>query len=330
MANGICIEKSTNFLGTKICETCQSGNTKRCDNGCTAIVQNCPNGRYNDFLNLSNLNFFSLNGLIPKPYIIKLNYKIKKGKLIIEKNDTQQYNSINRNENLYTIITAGTFYSVNIPFSCALYKKNINTFFSTMNSFTTMATSYMINNNLETYPNKKLNELWKIKLGFNTNDFNFYNTDYYYNYYITKNGYAYDCVRIIAQKIFIWHLINNLSKSYKITIDFEFFQTFYTCIFENLNGVQPISVENINIYFDKYNSQYMPLSYNSIIQKWIDLINKTDDAINILIYKQASYALNLKELETLDLEKLYSIFDYQTVKFRFLDCLSFNYDKTFD
>ena len=48
------------------------------------------------------------------------------------------------------------------------------------------------------------------------------------------------------------NLIFNLAKIYDINVDFAFYETFYTCIFENLDGTKPILAEQVNVYFNKY------------------------------------------------------------------------------
>ena len=275
-----------------------------------------------DFLNDSKLEFVSLNGLQPIPYPIKFNYKVYKGSLEVPCSEQVQFEQIYNNGQLYTIISEGTFYSCDVPLSLITYRKNL-TQFKDNNAFASLATTYFINSNTENF--KTLNKLWKNKIGFNTNDYNFYALDYYYDYYVSSNSYALDCIRICAIKVFLWNLIFNLAKIYDINVDFAFYETFYTCIFENLDGTKPILAEQVNVYFNKYQENFMPSEpYNSIIEKWSTAINFQRDVVNILIFKQASYALNLEQLEALDYIALFKYFDYQTVKFRFLDCLSVN------
>ena len=203
-----------------------------------------------------------------------------------------------------------------------IFKRNIPDFSNNINTMTSMASAYLLNNN--TVSMRNLNAIWKARIGFTTNDYNFYKSDFYYDYYTTHNGYAYDCIRIIAQKVFLWHLIYNLSKIYGIRIDFWFYQTFYTCIFESLDGTKPILSSKINIYFNKYHQNYMPSSYDSIIDKWVNFINSETDVVKIIIYKQASYALSIQELEEFDISKLFELFPYMTVKFKLLDCFNVN------
>ena len=298
------------------------------NNKCQCINNNSGRCGWNygnlsgDYPSNSTVNFFTLNGLILKPYPFKFDYRVDKGLIKISSN-ARQLTQLNNDSSLYTIINDGIYYSTNINFNLPIYKQNLKEFETRTSSMVTLATSYIINQGNSNF--KKLNKIWKERIGFNTNDYNFYDLDYYYDYYISKNGYAYDCIRIISQKRFLWNLIYNLAIKYNINIDFEFYQTFYTAIFENLYGTTPIKVEQINIYFDKYNPQYMPLSYNSIIQKWVLLCNNEEDVVNLIILKQASYVLSLEELENVDLVKLYTIFNYQTVKFRFLECLTANH-----
>jgi len=276
----------------------------------------------NDFLHQSKLEFVSLKGIQPIPYPIKFNYRINRGLISISSSENVQFNQIYNNGTLYTILSEGTLYSTNIPCSLIIYRKNLAQFLN-INTFTTLGTTYFINKNSENF--KSLNVLWKKKIGFNSNDYNFYEIEYYYDYYVSSNSYALDCIRICSIKVFIWNLIHNLAKQYNIEINFEFYETFYTCIFENLNGTKPILAEQVNIYFNKYHENFMPNEpYNSIIEKWSTVINTEKDLINQLIFKQASLILNLEQLEAQDYKTLFSYFDYQTVKFRFLDCLSVN------
>jgi thiol-disulfide isomerase/thioredoxin len=283
---------------------------------------NSPIKISSDFLNDCKLNFVSLQGLQPIPYPIKFKYKVYKGSLQIPSSEQVQFEQIYNNGQLYTILSEGTCYSANVPFSLIVYRKNLVQL-KDSNTFTSLATTYFINSNTENF--KTLNNLWKKKIGFTTNDYNFYALDYYYDYYVSSNSYALDCIRICAIKVFLWNLIFKLAKLYNINIDFAFYETFYTCIFENLDGTKPILAEQVNVYFNKYHENFRPIQpYNSIIEKWSTAINFQRDVVNILIFKQASYALNLEQLEALDYIALFKYFDYQTVKFRFLECLSVN------
>jgi len=305
-------------------------NYRRVSNGggpnndcCTPI--NCwlkNNNGSSDFLNQSKLEFVSLKGIQPIPYPIKFNYRINKGLISVVSSEKVQFNQIYNNGTLYTILSEGTLYSTNVVFTLIIYRKNLAQFLN-VNTFTTMGTTYFINKNSENF--KSLNALWKKKIGFNSNDYNFYEIDYYYDYYVSSNSYALDCIRICSIKVFLWNLIYNLAKQYNIDINFEFYETFYTCIFENLDGTKPILAEQVNIYFKKYYENFMPIDpYNSIIVKWSTTINLEKDVINQLIFKQASFVLNLEQLEAQDYQALFTHFDYQTVKFRFLECLSVN------
>ena len=293
---------------------------------------NTCNGRgLNDYLadgNIINteyltkvvMTYFRLKGTDIIPYPIKFNYIFKKGKIVIIDKQCSQYYKVDINSSLYTLITDGIFFATEVPFSLCLYKKNLEIFRQKNNSFITMASTYFINTN--TVNTQKLNKIWKQRIGFNTNDYNFYTSDFYYDYYTTHNGYAYDCIRIIAQKVFLWHLVYNLANSYGIKIDFLFYLTFFTCIFESLYGTTPILSKQINLYFNKYHPDFMPESYDSIITKWVNIINLETDGVKILIFKQASYALSIQELENVDITKLFETFSYMIVKFKFLSCLT--------
>ena len=324
-------------------KTIYSNNCTGCagDSGpqnCTKCTGTCSSGRglcdyladgniiNTEYLTKVVMTYFRLKGTDIILYPINFNYIFEKGKLALVGKQSSQYYRVDTNSTLYTLINAGIFFATEVPFSLCLYKKNLEIFSKKNNSFITIASTYFINTN--TVNTKKINKIWKQRIGFNTNDYNFYTSDFYYDYYITHNGYAYDCIRIIAQKVFLWHLVYNLAKSYGVPIDFLFYLTFFTCIFESLYGTTPILSKQINIYFDKYHPNFMPESYDSIITKWITLINLETDVVKIIIFKQASYALSIQELEELDITKLFETFSYMTVKFRFLDCLNFNTKKS--
>jgi hypothetical protein len=274
----------------------------------------------NDYLDGSVIKFYRIINSNLKPYVIKLPSITNKGIISFSKTNFAQYQDINLNSNLITIIEGGIVYCTQLENTLFIYKKNIQAFQPGVNIFTSLATSYFINQNETNL--KKINALWKKKIGFNTNDYNFYINDYYYNYYISGNSYALDCVKIISNLRFLWNVIYNFSIIYKINIDFWFYQTFYTCIFENLDGLKALNTNQINIYFNKYHENYLPESYNSIIYKWNDLFFKTEDVVNQLIYKQAPIILNTEELENVDIVKLTSILNYQNVKFNLLSCFS--------
>ena len=275
-----------------------------------------------DYFSYSKIGWFSIQGSAFKIYPLSLKIEVDKGKIIINPASQAQYQTVNSNSSLYTMVSGGIYYCTGVPSTHLVFKRNIPEFSSNINLMVTMASSYLVNNN--TSSTKKLNALWKARIGFTTNDYNFYTSDYYSDYYTTHNGYAYDCIRIVAQIVFSWHLIHNLAKSYGILIDFWFYQTFYTCIFENLYSTTPILSKQFNVYFDKYHLNFVPESYNSIINKWITLINSETDVVKIIICKQASYALTIEELEAFDITKLFETYSYMTVKFKFLDCLNFN------
>ena len=275
-----------------------------------------------DYFSYSKLGWFSIQGSAFKIYPLSLKIEVIKGKIIINPSSQAQYQTVNSETSLYTTVNDGIYYCTGIPLTHLVFKRNIPEFSTNINLMVTMASSYLVNNN--TSSTKKLNALWKARIGFTTNDYNFYKSDYYSDYYTTHNGYAYDCIRIGAQIVFSWHLIHNLAKSYGILIDFWFYQTFYTCIFENLYNTTPILSKQFNVYFDKYHLNFVPESYDSIINKWITLINSETDVVKIIICKQASYALTIEELEAFDITKLFETFPYMSVKFKFLDCLNFN------
>ena len=275
-----------------------------------------------DYFSYSKLGWFSIQGSAFKIYPLSLKIEVIKGKIIINPSSQAQYQTVNSETSLYTTVNDGIYYCTGIPLTHLVFKRNIPEFSTNINLMVTMASSYLVNNN--TSSTKKLNALWKARIGFTTNDYNFYTSDYYSDYYTTHNGYAYDCIRIGAQIVFSWHLIHNLAKSYGILIDFWFYQTFYTCIFENLYNTTPILSKQFNVYFDKYHLNFVPESYDSIINKWITLINSETDVVKIIICKQASYALTIEELEAFDITKLFETFPYMSVKFKFLDCLNFN------
>ena len=289
---------------------------------CKAINPIKSTSVLDDYLSNSLMSFFSIVGSTYKKYPINLKYQINKGKIIIDPSSQAQYKKINSSQSFYTMMCEGKYFCTDVPMSNIIFKRNIPDFSNNINTMTSMASAYLLNNN--TVSMRNLNAIWKTRIGFTTNDYNFYKSDFYYDYYTTHNGYAYDCIRIIAQKVFLWHLIYNLSKIYGIRIDFWFYQTFYTCIFESLDGTKPILSSKINIYFNKYHQNYMPSSYDSIIDKWINFINAESDTVKIIICKQASYALSLNELEEFDITKLFKIFSYMTVKFKLLDCFNFN------
>lgn len=265
---------------------------------------------YSDYLHKSKMiiyNFKENNNL--NEICLEHDNLISYGKLIF--NNKNKDNTKYIINDTYLFILNGRYYSTNIPISILLFRKNISTLCN-INIFTTITSTILFENK-----NNIINNLYKEKIGFDTDTYNFYKKDYYYDYYFNKNNYALICIKISAIVIFIWNIVYLLLIKNNINLDFLLYTTFYKFIYDNLNSENVFLSNNINTYFTKYCNNLVPQIYDEIIINWTNLINNEDDLIKILIYQQSSIILKFDELLLQNTDKLFKILNYNETKNRF-------------
>lgn len=266
-----------------------------------------------------------------------------KGIILTSQDKIKGFDKFFNNSNFYTYCENGYFYPTKIPLTIPIFKKNINKWNNGINIFTSIASSYIIkiSNKFKCISEEQIilnlyNLMYK-KLGFTTNDFDYFNKDFYYiNYLLENNLYnetkyvnplLYNitllCIQIAAVVIFSWNLIEKLAIKYNIIINQKFNLTFYSCIFKFLNGREkPILAEEFNTFFDKYTIDFVPFIFNKVIINLSKEIYESNDIIKIIILKQSSYVLSLDEL-LIDYNLVFNKISYTEVKIRYLECLNF-------
>lgn len=278
---------------------------------------------YTDYLHDSHLYYLIISSINLNNFSTSYNNIIKDGKIIFDVENNKKIQYILNDNNLFYFVKDGMFSSTQIPFTLCIYKK-YNEIFNNINSFTSISSSYLLNNGSNNI--NIIKNIFISKIGFDYNHYNFYDKDYYLDYYLTKNFFSSFCIKIVAQKIFLWNIIYRLSLEYNINIDFVFYHTFYTCFFENLKGLNPMLSNDVNIYFNKYKENFIPSYYDSIIEYWINMINNEEDLIKILIYQQSSFILAIDKLKLFDINILYEYINYENTKTKLYKCYTNLYD----
>jgi hypothetical protein len=273
-----------------------------------------------DYLDSSTIKFVKGKEFKEIP-IISL-YAIIKGFLYLDRPSSASLVRLLNNDNLYTIISDGSFYSTGLSNTLILFRKNIKPFIKTINIFTSLASSVIIR--LGNSDMNIINSLMAKKIGFTIKDYNYYLRDYYYDYNKNKlNQYALKLIKISAIIVFIWHLIYKKATELNINIDYPFYITFYLSIFDNLNGTNPILSEQINPYFINYDPSGILSPIDDIcITKWSNIISKLVDTPEILIYKMSSRILNQNELINYEITNNYDKLklSYNLVSQRLNEC----------
>jgi hypothetical protein len=269
-------------------------------------------------------------------------FESEKGICLINTTDSQIFNKLFFDPKYYTICDNGYFYPTKIPITIPIFKKNIQRWYGGINVFTSIASSFIIKN--KNFNNNNQNQLilnlynkMYQKLGFTTIDFDYFNRDFYYIYFLIENNLYIDdnyknpllknitllCIQIAAIVIFSWNLIRQLAIKYNIIIKEDFYLTFYSCIFKFLNGNKiPIIAENFNLFFNKYYTNFVPNEFNQTIIKISEDIYNSTDAVKIIILKQASYVLNLDEL-LINYNLVFDKINYDETKIRYFECINF-------
>jgi hypothetical protein len=315
--------------GTSSSSNCSSGfiqwcesvyNTSNCTL-CSADVAATGVDVFGDYLDSSNIKF--IKGKTFKPVPLNSPYRIIKGVLYIDTPSSASMAKLLQDGGLFTIISEGTFYSTGILNTLILFRKNIQPFVKSVNIFTSLASSKI----LETgNPDINIiNTLLAKKLGFTVNDYNYYLNNIYYDYYKDKsNKYALELIRVSANIIFIWNLIYKRANELNINIDYPFYITFYLSIFDNLDGTKPILSNQINPYFIKYCPDgILTIIDDLCIEKWCNIISIEVNLTNILILKMASHLLSQDELISNDSSAINLKLSPQSVESRLNECFSY-------
>ncbi len=268
----------------------------------------------NDYINDSKVYYYFIDDNDYKLNKVELDFenKIEYGIFNFNAKNKEKTKYIFQSRNLYMFINGGIYYSTNVPVTLLLYKKNLD-IFKNINVMTSITSMLSIENK-----NIDYNNIYKNKIGFDIEDYNFYTNDYFYDYYTTKNVNAYKCVKLSVITTFMWNIIYKLVSYYRISFDFDLYNIFYKMIYENLTSdFKPILSSNINHYFKKYHANFIDPNFDNIIESWINLINGETDLVTLLIYMQSSYILSIDELLNAKYDKLFTTLNHHDVENKF-------------
>lgn len=270
------------FYGTSNCTACSEKVTS------TGV------DLFADYLDSSKIKFLKIKSSkeIPINYI----YNVNKGILYIDNPSSASIVKLLNNDNLFTVVVEGSSYVTGLLNTLILFRKNIQGFSKCINIFTSLATTEMIktsNSDLNT-----INILFTKKIGFSIKDYNYYLNNFYYDYNKDNtNKYALTLIKINAIINFIWNLIYKKTILLKISLNYNFYITFYMAILDNLNGTNPILSYQINPYFINYDLNGILNELDDLcIIKLTSLINNENDLTQIIILKTSSKILSQEEL----------------------------------
>lgn len=315
--------------GTSSSSNCSSGfiqwcesvyNTSNCTL-CSADVSATGVDVFGDYLDSSTIKFIKGKTFTAVP--INSPYHLIKGILYIDNPSSASIAKLLQEGGLFTVVSDGTFYSTGILNTLILFRKNIQAFTKSVNIFTSLASSKIIETGNPDI--NIINSLLIKRLGFTVNDYNYYLNNIYYDYYMdNSNKYALELIRINANIIFIWNLIYKRAIELDIKLDYSFYITFYLSIFDNLEGTKPILSYQINPYFIKYcPNGILSISDDICIEKWFKIISSEVNLTELLILKMASRLLSKDELisekTTINNLKL----SPQSVESRLNECFSY-------
>jgi hypothetical protein len=295
-------------------------NTSNCTL-CSADVSATGVDVFGDYLDSSNIKFIKGKTFTAVP--LNSPYHIIKGILYIDNPSSASTAKLLQDGGLFTVISEGTFYSTGILNTLILFRKNIQPFVKSINIFTSLASSKIIETGNPDI--NIINTLMAKKLGFTVKDYNYYLNNIYYDYNKDKsNKYALELIRVSANIIFIWHLIYKRAVELNIKIDYSFYITFYLSIFDNLDRTKPILSYQINPYFIKYCPNGILSNLDDVcIKKWFKIISVEVNLTNILILKMASHLLSQDELISNDSSAINLKLSPSSVESRLNECFSY-------
>jgi hypothetical protein len=312
---------STSSCSSGFIQWCESVyNTSNCTL-CSADVSANGIDILSDYLDSSTIKF--IRGKTFKEVPLNSPYHIIKGVMYIDNPSSASIAKLLQEGSLFTVVSGGTFYSTGVLNTLILFRKNIQAFVKSINIFTSLASSKIIETGNPDI--NIINALLAKKLGFTTKDYNYYLNNIYYDYNKDKtNKYALELIRISANIIFIWHLIYKKAIALNIKIDYSFYITFYLAIFDNLNGTNPILSYQINPYFIKYVPTGILSHLDDVcIIKWSSIISIEVNLTEILILKMASRILSQDELIANNPNEINLKLSPNTVETRLNECFSY-------
>jgi hypothetical protein len=276
---------------------------------------------FGDYLDSSSIKF--IKGKTFKEVPLNSPYRINKGILYIDNPSSASIAKLLQDPSLFTVISDGSFYSTGLLNTLILFRKNIQPFVKSINIFTSLSTSKIIETGNPDI--NIINSLMDKKIGFKCKDYNYYLNNFYYDYSKDNcNKYALELARIDGIIIFIWNLIYKKSVSLNITLDYPFYITFYLSIFDNLNGTNPILSKQINPYFIKYvPSGILSQKDDICIIKWCNVISTQVNLVNIFKVKMASRLLSEDELINDAPNQINLKLSETTIENRFNECFSY-------
>jgi len=228
-----------------------------------------------------------------------------------------------QNKALFTVVSGGTLYISGLDNTLLSFRKNITSFTRGVNIMTSLASSQIIaTGNQDINP---INAAFAEKLGFTVSDYNYYQSNPYYDYYSTSNQYALELVRVNALIIVLWHIIHQQAVilGIDLTDNYPFYITFYQSIFNNLDKSNAIFSYQINPYFVKYTPNIIPASYDPIIEKLSAAISSETDIVTLLQLKYSTRLSSESELSNANFDKNSSSFKLsrESVKSNLIECV---------
>jgi hypothetical protein len=276
---------------------------------------------FGDYLDSSSIKF--IKGKTFKEVPLNSPYRINKGILYIDNPSSASIAKLLQDPSLFTVISDGSFYSTGLLNTLILFRKNIQPFVKSINIFTSLSTSKIIETGNPDI--NIINSLMDKKIGFKCKDYNYYLNNFYYDYSKDNcNKYALELARIDGIIIFIWNLIYKKSVSLNIKLDYPFYITFYLSIFDNLNRTNPILSNQINPYFIKYVPTGILTEIDDIsIIKFSKIISIQENLTDILITKMASRLSSQDELIKNDVTEYSLKLSPSSIESKLNECISY-------
>jgi len=308
------------------CGTCSAGFIQFCEDTfgtscCSACATELAILPFlEEYLDGSELSFYKKN--IRTGKIMKIptdiDYRIDRGVLNI--NESRNSASLLRllsDPSIAIVCENGKNYCTGVNFTNKLIRLNYFKELSTkVDHISSLISTYSVIND-----EKNLNIITNLldqKLKVKKNEYNYIIRDYFIDAYELKNKNALKIVKISTQISFLWGIINNLAIQYGVKRNIEFTLTFFDAIFNNLNGTSPILAEGLNEYFNKYQFEFVPHSYNEYLLFWNNIYDNDPRVIYQLIYSQSTSVFSI---ETMTLEQIFKYFNNELVEINFRDCI---------
>jgi len=278
-----------------------------------------------DYLQFNKIQFLKSSKLGKEIVIIpyKALASVKLGVLDVSTPSGLSIYQYLQNQEYFTVASEGSLYISGLDNTLMTFRKNLTSFTRGVNIMTSLATSQIIataNQNINI-----INDAFAQKLGFTVSQYNYYQSNPYYDYYSTFNLYALELVRVNALVVVLWHIIYSqvILLGINLTDNYPFYITFYQSIFNNLNKSNAIFSYQINPYFVKYTPNIIPASYDPIIEKISSAISSETDIITILQLKYSTRLSSEYELSNANFDKNSTSFKLsrESIKANLIECI---------